>query len=183
MSGSGAESEGTELLSQLARRLDQLEAERDIARLIAAYGPLVDSGNGPGAAAQWEPDGVYDVDPKPMTGADAIEAMVGGAAHQAIITGGSAHFLGPHHITVDGDRATAVGYSLLVMAAESQPKSAEGEASWSGDFRVARATSHHWHLRRGPNGWRVVRRVARLLDGRPDARVLLADVAGRAPGR
>ena len=151
----------THRLTRLEQRLRALEDERAVARLIASYGPLVDSGSAGQAAALWEPDGDYDVDPQPMRGAEAIDAMVRGTLHQTIITGGSAHFLGPHQITVDGDRADAIGYSLLVRHED-------------GRFVVARTTAHHWRLRRGSEGWRVVRRIARLLDGRAEARALLA---------
>ncbi|WP_413098226.1 nuclear transport factor 2 family protein [Streptomyces sp. Inha503] len=138
-----------------------MEDERAIARLLASYGPLVDSGSAEQVASLWEPLGVYDVDELPMDGRKEIVAMVRGDLHQGIITGGSAHLLGPHQITVDGDTAVAIGHSLLVRHED-------------GRFVIARATAHHWRLRRGPDGWQVVRRVARVLDGRAEVRALLA---------
>ena len=39
-------------IADLERRLRALEDERDIARVIASYGPLVDSGDAEGAAAR-----------------------------------------------------------------------------------------------------------------------------------
>ncbi|MFE8013855.1 nuclear transport factor 2 family protein [Streptomyces antibioticus] len=158
-------------LDRLECRLAELEAERAIARLLASYGPIVDSGSAERAASLWEPHGVYDVDNLLMDGPAEIDAMVRGDLHQGIITGGSAHLLGPHQITVDGDTAVAIGHSLLVRHED-------------GRFVVARATAHHWSLCQGPEGWRVVRRVARVLDGRAEARALLAlaaDPAGSSP--
>ncbi|OSC25429.1 hypothetical protein B8W69_19290 [Mycobacterium vulneris] len=43
-------------------RLRRLEDERDIARLIASYGPAVDAGDADVAAGLWATDGVCDVD-------------------------------------------------------------------------------------------------------------------------
>lgn len=40
-------------LAALTARLQRLEDERDISRLIASYGPHVDSANADGAAALW----------------------------------------------------------------------------------------------------------------------------------
>jgi SnoaL-like domain len=59
-------------LDRLERRLTALEDERDIARLIASYGPLVDSGEAERVAALWAVDGVYDVEDWLMTGRDEV---------------------------------------------------------------------------------------------------------------
>jgi ketosteroid isomerase-like protein len=53
----------TEIEGVLAR-LRQLEDERDIARLIASYGPAVDAADSDAAANLWSEDGVYDIDPE-----------------------------------------------------------------------------------------------------------------------
>ncbi|MGW0838858.1 nuclear transport factor 2 family protein [Streptomyces sp. NPDC002787] len=155
-------------LARLEQRLAALEDEQAIARLIASYGPLVDSGSASEVAALWEPHGEYDVDGLRMTADTAIGAMVRGDHHQAIIADGSAHFLGPHQITVDGDTAVAVGHSLLVRCKDAR-------------FVIARASANHWRLRRGTQGWRVVRRTTRVLDGGHEPRALLA-LAAAASG-
>lgn len=49
-------------VEELVARLQNLEDERDIARLIASYGPLVDAGDADGVAALWAEDGGYDVE-------------------------------------------------------------------------------------------------------------------------
>ena len=41
----------------------------------------------------------------------------------------------------------------------------------------ARATANRWELIRTDEGWKCTRRVARLLDSRPEARELLASAA------
>ncbi len=55
-------------LEAIERRLAVLEDERDIARLIASYGPLVDAGDAEGAAALWTADGSYDTGDWTMSG-------------------------------------------------------------------------------------------------------------------
>jgi len=161
-------SETTDRLARLEERLTRLEDEREIARLIASYGPLVDAGDAEGVAALWEPDGVYDVDEWLMTGSQQVEAMVRSDAHQGWIAEGCAHFVGPPHVTVTGDEAVAVCHSLMV-------------AHEDGAYRVHRATANHWQLHKGEHGWRVTTRTNRVLDGREQAPQLLGD-AVRATG-
>ncbi|MBL3808271.1 nuclear transport factor 2 family protein [Streptomyces sp. BRB081] len=151
-------------------RLRRLEDERDIARMMASYGPLVDGGDADGVAALWATDGVYDIDELFLAGQERIGAMVRSTAHQGWIRQGCAHVVGPPHITVDGDEAVAVCHSLMVVHEE-------------GRYVVRRATANHWCLRRmeaGP-GWEVVTRTNRVLDGRPESPALLARGAHGEP--
>ena len=152
-------------LAAVERRLQQLEDERDVARVIAAYGPLADSGLAESVAALWEPDGVYDVDELFMAGQEQIGAMVRSPQHQRWIQGGCAHIAGPPHVTVNGDEAQAVGYSLMVVHRDGQ-------------FLVRRATANHWRLRRSERGWRVTVRTSRVLDGRSGSPELLRLIEG-----
>jgi uncharacterized protein (TIGR02246 family) len=154
-------SESPGVLDGLRARLRALEDRADIAQVIAAYGPAVDSGDAEAAAALWTDDGRYDIDPSPLVGAQAIADMVNGPLHQDIIGSGSGHVLGPVHITVIGDSAVAVGYSLLVR------HGAEGA------FAVARCSANRWELSRIGGEWKVVSRRNALLDGRASARELL----------
>jgi len=147
-------------LEALATRVAVLEDEREISQLIAAYGPLVDSGAAAEVAAIWTADGVYDVDEGHFDGADAIHAMVESSGHQGWIKGGCAHFLGPVKVTVHGDEAVAICHSLMVVHGED-------------GFRVRRATANHWQLVRTPEGWRATVRTSRVLDGRPESPALL----------
>lgn len=150
-------------LHDIERRLKKLEDERDIARLIASYGPLVDSGDAEGAAALWTLDGCYDVEGWTMSGRDEIAAMVRSDAHQGLITGGCCHFFGPPVVEVSGDVALAVCESTLLVRRES------------GGYLVARAGVHLLRLRRDQDGWRIVSRIARQLDGTSAGRDLIAE--------
>lgn len=156
-------------IDALEARLRFLEDEREIARLVAAYGPLVDAGAAQEVAALWTDDGVYDVDEVYLEGVDSIAKMVESRAHQSWIRGGCAHVVGPPRITVDGDQAVAVCHSLMIVHTE------EG-------FVVRRATANHWQLRRTGDGWRATVRTNRVLDGRSESPALLgAGARGERP--
>ncbi|RMI28563.1 nuclear transport factor 2 family protein [Nocardia stercoris] len=150
-----------ELVTQLAARVRTLEDKLAISGLMAAYGPAIDSGSADAVAALWTDDGVYDIDTGVLRGHAEIIAMVRSRAHQDFIAGGCAHLLEPGHIHVDGDTAVATGKSQLVL------RGGDG-------FRVARITANRWEFARVGGEWKVTRRTSRLLDGRADARELLA---------
>lgn len=153
-------------LAALEERLQRVEDELAITRLVASYGPLVDGGDADAVAGLWTEDGVYDVDEGFMAGHDQLAAMVRSRAHQGWIAGGCAHFLGPAHVTLDGDSAVAVCHSLMVV-------NSGGTFDAGAAFGVRRATAHHFQLVRTDGGWRVTRRTSRVLDGRPEAPELL----------
>lgn len=151
----------TDRLDALEARLRALEDERDITMLVASYGPLVDAGEAERVAALWTEEGIYDVDELFMGSRSEIDAMVRSEAHQGLIDRGCSHFLGPAHVSVDGDRAVAVCESVLLVRHE-------------GRTLVARIGANRWELVRTTDGWRTTRRTTRALDGRADARALLA---------
>jgi uncharacterized protein (TIGR02246 family) len=151
-----------ERLAELERRLRRIEDEREIERMIARYGPLVDAGEADEAAALWAQDGTYDVEGWTMRGRADVAAMVRSADHQGLIARGCCHFLGPAVVTVDGDDAVAVCDSILLVHRE-------------GRFSVARAGANHFRLRRLDGRWQITARTARVLNGEPGARQLLSD--------
>ena len=151
-----------EELAELRARLRALEDRAAITQLVAEYGPAVDSGDAAAAATLWTEDGWYETDPEPLIGARAIADMVEGPVHQEIIGGGAGHFLGPVAVTVTGDSAVAVGYSLLVR-----------HSAADGTFSVFRCSANRWELARASAGWKVVSRRNALLNGSPSARDLL----------
>jgi uncharacterized protein (TIGR02246 family) len=150
-----------EHLDRLEERLQRLEDELAVTRLIASYGPLVDAGDADGVAALWAKDGDYDVEGWHMRDRDEVRAMVLSKAHQRFIGEGSVHFVAPAHVTVDGDQALAVCESILVLHRD-------------GEFQIARAGANRIHLRRSVDGWQIVNRRTRTLDGSDEARALLA---------
>jgi ketosteroid isomerase-like protein len=137
----------------LTRRVQALEDDLAIHRLIVSYGLAVDTGDAAGAAATFADDGVYDVDVGAMHGQAAVAAMIRADRHQAMV-GRCAHQIGPAVVEVRGDTATAVGYSRVYLATE-------------GTLEIYRVSTNRWDLARRDGTWRVVRRITRLL-GRTD---------------
>ncbi|HEY9264679.1 MAG TPA: nuclear transport factor 2 family protein, partial [Mycobacterium sp.] len=117
-------------------------------------------------AALWAEDGTYDVEGWSMRGRAEVAAMVRSPEHQGLIGRGCCHFLGPAVVTVDGDEAVAVCESALLVHRE-------------GRFTVGRAGANLFRLRRIDGRWHIVERTTRALDGKPEARQLLSEVAHR----
>lgn len=158
-------------VDELLARLRRLEDERDIARLIASYGPAVDAGDADATAGLWARDGSYDVDGWRMQGRADVHAMIGSDAHQKLVAKGCAHFLGPCVVTVEGDEAVAVCESIVLVR----------DGSEKGAYRVWRCTANHFALRRVDGQWRIGARTSRVLDGNPEAHALLTKgLAGSA---
>ncbi|WP_326546938.1 nuclear transport factor 2 family protein [Mycolicibacterium sp. ND9-15] len=155
-------------VADLERRLQRIEDERAVERLIASYGPLVDAGEADVVADLWAQDGSYDVEGWYMANRDEVAAMVRSDAHQGLIRRGCCHFLGPAVVTVDGDDAVAVCESVLVTRRDD-------------GFAVSRAGANHFRLRRRDGRWVIVARRTRALNGTAEARELLAlGVAGHS---
>jgi hypothetical protein len=159
-----------ERLATLEQRLSRVEDELAIVRLMASYGPLVDTGDAEAVSGLWTDDGEYDIEGWHMRSAADVADMVRSRAHQGLISGGAAHFLGPACVDVDGDHAIAVCESIVVR------RNADG-----GGYRVWRAGANHIALRRTPDGWRIAKRTSRALDGSTEARDLLAAGATGRP--
>ncbi|TGD90329.1 nuclear transport factor 2 family protein [Mycolicibacterium sp. CH28] len=153
----------SDILEGLERRLKLLEDERDIARLIASYGPLVDSGDADAVAALWAPDGSYDTGDWSMSSRDDVGAMVRSEEHQGLIARGCCHFFGPPAVTVEGDQAVAVCQSMLLVRRRE-----------SHGYQVARAGVHLVRLQRAGHGWEITSRTARQLDGSSHGAELIA---------
>lgn len=160
-------------VDELLARVRRLEDERDIARLIASYGPAVDAGDADATAGLWASDGSYDVDGWRMQSRADVHAMVSSDAHQKLVAEGCCHFLGPCVVTVDGDSAVAVCESVVLVRQASE------EGSEKASYRVWRCTANHFALQRVDDQWRISARTSRVLDGNRDAHALLTKgVAG-----
>jgi hypothetical protein len=170
--GGGIEGAG-EGLEDLAARIRRLEDEAAIRRLVSTYGPAADAGLAARAAGVWLEEGEYDWDggAPPYLGRSAVQGMLEGETHQGIIGGGAAHFAGPALIDLDGDRATALTYSL-VMRYEAD----------SGRFYLWRVSAARWDLERDGASWGVRRRTNRLLDGNGAGRTLFGEALGEIFG-
>jgi len=150
---------------QLHQRLRRLEDESEIRRVLMSYGPAADAGLASFAASRWVEDGVYDWDAhgEPHQGRSAVNDMLRGDGHQGLIAHGVAHFAGPVLVEVDGDRATALNYSLIMRRGEDR-------------FFLWRVSAVRWDVERAGSSWRVRRRTNRVLDSTGGGRQLFADV-------
>ncbi len=148
----------------LARRVRRLEDEAEIRRVVMTYGPAADAGMAGAAGQLWMEDGEYDWDANgtPHVGSAGVEAMLRTDGHVGLIGAGAAHFAGPLLISLAGDDATAVNYSLI-MRRDAQR------------FYLWRVSAVRWDLERTGSGWRVRRRTNRLLDETGAGRELFGD--------
>lgn len=148
-------------MAEIDRRLRELEDRAAIANLIAAYGPLADTGNGAELAQLWVEAGEYEIGGFGLVkGHEALAAMMDSEIHRGLMEQGCAHMLSPHRIELSGDKAVAVGYSVVMRMI--------GET-----YEPWRVSSNRWWLVRTKAGWRVKRRENTPLDGTVAARSIL----------
>jgi ketosteroid isomerase-like protein len=147
-------------LVDVERRVLELEDQVAILGLINRWGPAVDTGSSEAAGALFDTDGVLESDLARLVGPDAVRAMVQSEGQQALIRRGCAHVQTAPVVAVDGDTATAVSYSQVYLHAD------DGHDVW-------RVSANQWEFRRTADGWRVTRRLNRVIDGNPDAHPIL----------
>lgn len=147
-------------MAALEERVRLLEDQLAIHRLVNSWGPAVDTGDSRAAAALWAEEGVLESDLSHLIGPDAVAAMVESEGQQSLIRQGCAHVQGFPLVTIDGDVATATGYSRVYRYLD-------------GAHEIWRVSANRWEFRRTPSGWRITRRVNHVIDGGPEARELL----------
>ena len=151
-------------MDEILARLRALEDRAEIAELIARYGPIVDSGEGDLLRDVWTPEGVYRIGQEHAMSGDEIPALTALPGHQEFLQGGCGHVLSAPTISIEGDTAVAVNYSMLVLR--------EGD-----QWVVSRLSSNRWQLARTESGWRAIERHNELLDGEAAARRLFSQQA------
>jgi hypothetical protein len=147
-------------LDRLEREVRHLEDQLDIYRILASYGPAVDTRSEEAVAALWAEDGRYDYGGRPHVGAQDVATLVNNDAHVDYVGRGCAHVISMPLVQVRGDQAVATGYSRVYLHAED-------------GWKVERASANRWEFVRTADGWKVKDRVNRLLDGSSEARALL----------
>lgn len=155
-------------LAALEGRVRILEDHVAILRLLNSWGPAVDTGSSQAAGALFDETGVLESDMSRLEGPDEVVAMVESDGQQSLIRGGCAHVQTAPVVAVDGDRATAVTYSQVYLHTE------HGHEVW-------RVSANQWELGRTPGGWRVTRRVNRVIDGSPEPHQILVRALGEPP--
>jgi uncharacterized protein (TIGR02246 family) len=139
-----------ETVAALEQRLQALENELAIHRLIVRYGLAVDVGDADRAAGVFTEDAVYDVDVGRMEGRDAVRAMVRGPRHQAMV-GHCAHQIGPAVVEMHGPtQASATGYSRVYLQTPA-------------GTHIYRVSCNRWELTKRDGEWLVAHRTTRVL--------------------
>lgn len=157
-----------ERLSELESRLRRAEDHLEILNLLNSYGPLVDSGSAIEASALWVEGGGYAFsggvgDGSRIRAPEALASVYEAEWHQELIHTGSAHLTATPAIRIVGDEAEAVAYSFVVRREDER-------------WFLLRAAINHWTLRRSVDGWRIIDRVNRLLDGSPASHELMRTI-------
>lgn len=155
-------------IAALESRLHAAEDQLAIQNLLMAYGPLVDSASAEEAGKLWEEGGGYtftlpEGGAQRLTAPDEIAGMYTWPGHLELVNTGCAHLTATPRIAVQGDEAEAVGYSVVILKEEDR-------------WFLWRAAVNHWTLRRTDQGWRVVERSNRALDGSPESHALMRKV-------
>lgn len=159
-------------MSDVEARLAALEAEvrflRDhlaIRQIMARYGPLMDTTNTPERlqkAADFYGEGIYELDGhRRYNGPEFAQQSLAHFPHQGLIRDGSSHIMAMPYVLVEGDKATAVGYSHVFRN------------DHNGGFSIYRASANYWEFERKDGEWKVVRRRNHLMDGTEAPRKLL----------
>ncbi|MEW9855007.1 nuclear transport factor 2 family protein [Novosphingobium sp. M1R2S20] len=157
-------------LAALEARCRKAEDHLEILNLLNTYGPLVDSATAEAAGELWVEGGGYsftlpDGGTKRLSAPDEIAGMYHWEGHLELVKTGCAHLTGTPKISVKGDEAEAVGYSVVILKEEDR-------------WFLWRAAVNHWTFRRTGEGWRIVERFNRALDGSPESHATMRKVTG-----
>lgn len=146
-----------ERLNILERRLTAAEDEVAIIRLIASYGPFVDSGNPDLAPTLFTAHGVFDVGSSgEKMHPDAFRKMLAADPYQSFVKNGIVHVIGLPFVRVNGDKATAINSTQVFQAADN-------------GYVIYRISYNFWKLERTDGGWKVRERVNRPIGTEEDA--------------
>jgi len=158
----------------LEDRVRAIEDKLAIFHLIASHPPAADTGTDRYYREAFVADGEMDLGGgKGARGNDTIGALVKTPEHEAAIAGGLCHFAGLPRVEIKCDSAVALSYlQIITPDRQAAPREVSGHGSTTG-FRIHRVGANRWELKRSKDGWKVVRRTLRPLDGTDDARALL----------
>jgi ketosteroid isomerase-like protein len=147
---------------ELERRLRRLEDERAIHRTLVRYGFAVDVGDSEATADLYTDDCLIELDfdgGRTFRGRPGAKGLVDDETHQLLLPN-CAHLIGPLSVVVDGDRAVATGYAMVVKR--------------NGDsFDIWRQGCGRWELVRVGDDWRISHRTS-IAVGSADAQALLS---------
>ena len=145
-------------VEDLSTRLQRVQDELAVTRLLTSYGFAVDGDDADGCADLYADDAVITLDDAvTLTGREQIRSIVTSDAHQAVLPH-CAHVMGPFAVEVSGDHAAATGYMTIYTLK-------------TGVRRIWRQGLSRFELSRQPAGWRIDRRESWSI-GRPEGQTL-----------
>jgi hypothetical protein len=155
-------------IAALEARLRKAEDHLEIQNLLMTYGPLVDSATGKEASELWVENGGYnftkpDGSPARLEAFENLAAMYAWPGHLDLVNTGCAHLTATPKITVHGDDAEALGYSVVILREDDR-------------WFLWRAAVNHWTLKRTDAGWRIVERYNRPLNGSSESHDMMRKV-------
>jgi len=147
-----------ETVAALTRRVEQLEDERAIQKVLNTYGLSVDADNPEAMGQLYAEDCVIDIDGMFFNGREDAKRIVTGEGHQAILPN-CAHVMGPFAITLDGTNAVATGYATIFVRE-------------NGTVGIWRQAYIRWELVKRDGRWQVLKRYSRTT-GKVESQALL----------
>ncbi len=145
-------------IEEIANRLRRVEDELAVQHLLVEYGLAVDAGDRTAFSELLAEDAVYELDTLRIVGRAAIVEAVFSGEHGAVHPM-AAHTIGPVTVDIQGEHATARGYSRLYVVQNEE-------------IVLWRLSLNRFELVRQGAEWRISRRVTRLL-GSPECAALI----------
>lgn len=151
-------------LENLISRVQLLEDQQAIAQLMATHPLSVDGGDGENWLTNWTEDAQVDRLPDPekhsgdysgVYGKDMMLQEIHSPELEALRKSGLCHSATPSKITIDGDRAAATNYLLLIGVEDT-------------GVRIRRILVSRWDFVRAEGRWMITRRTMRPV-GNEDA--------------
>lgn len=144
-------------------RLQAIEDQLEISRLIAGYGYAVDGLNTESVRDCYTEDGVYAITGfGTYEGRESITDITKNDLHLGLVNSGCAHASTFPYIVIDGNKAVATCHTMVLTHNE-------------GNFTVWRLSASRINLsRQSDSGWKITHRETSLLDGKSGGAELLA---------
>jgi hypothetical protein len=161
----------------LDQRLRAIEDRLEIYNLIAGHPPSADTGADYYTEAVYTEDGVFDrgAHLPGAKGNKAIAAIVKSPSHQEAIAAGIAHFAGLPYVELDGDEAVVTSYLQILTPRKTGESVEVPNHGSSRGYHIHRVVTSRWELVRTTAGWKIKRRMMRLVDGSEPAREILRE--------
>ncbi|HTX84426.1 MAG TPA: nuclear transport factor 2 family protein [Streptosporangiaceae bacterium] len=164
-----ASGEGTPNLSDIERRLQSLEDQLAIHRIIMTHPPAADSGEGgfwhvifgEGGRTDYGQDASLG-DLAGIVTPEQLAAWTASPRFREAQRSGLAHVSTAPVVVIAGDEAEAWNYHQTIVRTDD-------------GFRVLRLFVNHWQFARSAQGWQLTMRKCRLMDGDEEALDILRD--------